>query len=277
MTESAMREESRSDSGEKLLALARKNGPKGVREREAADFLPSEGEEIQALGQRLEAQGKLRILSFSPLFAVSPEAVDFLGQKLVQYITAFHEKHPKEDGVTLERLKNRFDVPGKVLLLALKTLVHEKRLRQTGAVFALASHERRLPVREERLLSRLEGILFMRVFRVASLKDVQDELSVPLGKLEVLLDILVERKRIVRSNEGFVLHSRRLEEIEAGIRALGKKELSVADFKAVTGLSRKFLIPLLELLDDAGLTRRTGPTRDILERKTSPASPKLPE
>jgi selenocysteine-specific elongation factor len=252
---------------EKLLDLARRNGPKGVREREAKLILPLENDEIQALGQRLEAQGKLRILSFSPLFAISPESLDFLGQKIVRYIAAFHEKHPREEGVSLERLKNRFDVPARVLLLALRTLVHEKQLRQTGSFFALSTHERRLPIRDERLLSRLEGILFMRVFRVATPQDVRDELAVPRGKLETLFDILVERKRIVRSSEGYILHARRLEEIEGQIRASGKTELSVSDFKAMTGLSRKFLIPLLELLDDAGLTRRTGAIREVLERK----------
>jgi hypothetical protein len=39
----------------------------------------------------------------------------------------------------------------------------------------------------------------------------------------------------------------------------------VADFKAMTGLSRKYSIPLLELLDSLGVTRRKGSVRDILK------------
>ena len=44
----------------------------------------------------------------------------------------------------------------------------------------------------------------------------------------------------------------------------------MADFKAMTGLSRKFAIPLLELLDEMGVTRRVGPTREILRPPARP-------
>jgi selenocysteine-specific elongation factor len=78
------------------------------------------------------------------------------------------------------------------------------------------------------------------------------------------LAILIERKKVVRSTEGFFIHARWLDEIIRKVRGLGKKELTVADFKAMTGLSRKYAIPLLELLDEMGVTRRTGPGREIL-------------
>jgi Elongation factor SelB, winged helix len=38
----------------------------------------------------------------------------------------------------------------------------------------------------------------------------------------------------------------------------------VAEFKALTSLSRKYAIPLLELLDQMGVTRRRGAVREIL-------------
>jgi selenocysteine-specific elongation factor len=48
------------------------------------------------------------------------------------------------------------------------------------------------------------------------------------------------------------------------IKESGKRELTVSDFKKMTGLSRKYAIPLLELLDQMGVTRRKGPSRLIL-------------
>ncbi|NTU51038.1 MAG: hypothetical protein HGA94_01180, partial [Candidatus Aminicenantes bacterium] len=55
-----------------------------------------------------------------------------------------------------------------------------------------------------------------------------------------------------------------LDELVLKIRGSKKRELTVADFKAMTGLSRKYSIPLLELLDSMGVTRRKGSVRDIL-------------
>jgi hypothetical protein len=39
---------------------------------------------------------------------------------------------------------------------------------------------------------------------------------------------------------------------------------NLADFKKLTGLSRKYAIPLLELLDQMKVTRRRGAWREIL-------------
>jgi selenocysteine-specific elongation factor len=57
--------------------------------------------------------------------------------------------------------------------------------------------------------------------------------------------------------------SARIEELKRTVKdALGqKKEMLPADFKAVLGLSRKYMIPLLEYLDEIKLTIRTGDKR----------------
>ena len=83
-------------------------------------------------------------------------------------------------------------------------------------------------------------------------------------KLQTLLAALAERKKIVEGFDGFILHSRWLDEIVRKIRGSGKRELTVADFKAMTGLSRKYSIPLLELLDSYGRNAQKRLVRDIL-------------
>ena len=52
----------------------------------------------------------------------------------------------------------------------------------------------------------------------------------------------------------------RLKETVAGFLK-EKKEMLPADFKNMTGLSRKYMIPLLEYLDEIRLTIRTGDKR----------------
>jgi selenocysteine-specific elongation factor len=79
-----------------------------------------------------------------------------------------------------------------------------------------------------------------------------------------MLSLLTERKKIVLSKDGFILHSRWLDEVIQQVRNSGKEELTVSEFKEMTGLTRKFAIPLLELLDQMGVTRRRGSTHEIL-------------
>jgi selenocysteine-specific elongation factor len=75
----------------------------------------------------------------------------------------------------------------------------------------------------------------------------------------------VERRKIVLGRDGFLLHSKWLDDVILAVRSSGKKELSVSDFKQMTGLTRKYAIPLLELLDELGVTRRKGPVREIIQ------------
>ncbi len=247
-----------------LLDLARERGLKGVWEKEAEERLPLDAAGLAELAGRLEEKGLIRILSFAPLFIVSRESIDYLGQKLLPYISQFHQKNPKEKGIPLDRLKNRFDAPAKILLLAVMTLVHGGRLKQDGREFALAGFQRQLPPREEQLLRKLESACFEGEFRPMTVKDVLQRIPLTPQKAQSLIDILIERKKVVPVPPGFYVPAAWLDETVAKIRGLGKSELSVADFKAMTGFSRKFAIPILELLDAMEVTRREGATRAIL-------------
>ncbi len=255
-----------SDS-EKLLALVHKKRLKGLREGEAHIHFPLDHAGLQALGQKLEEEGQVRILSFAPLFLVSKDSLDYLCRKLIPHISHYHKKHPKEKGISLEKIKIRFDVPGRILLLALKTLVRLGEVREDGHAFALSSFEKSLSPREEKLLAKLEGMIDQVEFLSVPLRTIQAELHLSPHALQKLLDVLIDRKKIVQGEEGFLLHSRWLQVVIDKIRGLGKKELTVGDFKAVTGLSRKYAIPLLELLDQMGVTRRIGAVRDIIEKR----------
>ncbi|MBM3312324.1 MAG: hypothetical protein FJY80_12550 [Candidatus Aminicenantes bacterium] len=254
----------KSGEAEKFLELAKAKGLAGLEEGEAAAVLPLDHAGLLALSQRLEEEGAVRIMSFVPLVVISREAIDFQGGKILAYVAKFHEAHPKEKGVGLEKLKARFKSQPKVLALVLRSLVHENKLNEDGAVYALPGFSRELPEREEKLLRELEAMCFGGEFKTVTLQEVRDSFKLTPHTLDQLLDILVERKRIVQNRDGFFIHRRWLDEVIARLRGLGRREVSVADFKALTGLSRKYAIPLLELLDEMGVTKRRGAVRDLL-------------
>jgi selenocysteine-specific elongation factor len=60
------------------------------------------------------------------------------------------------------------------------------------------------------------------------------------------------------------MHHLPLAALEQTIRKLKGQTLDVGRLKQITGLSRKFAIPLLEHLDRQRITRRDGATRIIL-------------
>lgn len=247
-----------------LAGLCREKGTKGLGKREIQELSALSEEQILRLSEKLEEEGKVKILSFSPLFLIAQESFDFLCERIFSFVEQFHERHPGQKGILLERIKKRFNLDEMLLMLAVKSLEKTGKVRQIGPRLALSSHDIQLSPQEEKILQKLEEMCFKGEFQSVSLGKIRREFRLSAERLERLLSLLTERQKIIPGPEGLYIHAHWLDEIIGKVRALGKKELTVAEFKALTGLSRKYAIPLLELLDQMGVTRRKGAMREIL-------------
>ncbi len=252
------------DEKEMVFALAQEKGLKGLKERDITDFSSLAKRIPQRLAQELEAEGKIRILTFSPLFLLSQESFDFLCQTILSFLAQFHESHPDQKGVSLERIKKRFKLHPRILSLGLKHLSRAGQVTEFEEKLALSEFMMTLTPEEEGILRELEDLCLKGEFRSLSFEDLRQRFRLSSKKLDKLLSFLIERKKVVQGKDGLILHSKWLDEIISRIEKSRKRELTVADFKELTGLTRKYAIPLLELLDQMGVTRRKGRIREIL-------------
>jgi selenocysteine-specific elongation factor len=78
--------------------------------------------------------------------------------------------------------------------------------------------------------------------------------------------LLLRDKTLIKVSEELVFHHSALAELRRQIAAYSAKssKIDVAQFKELTGVSRKYAIPLLEYLDRERVTRRVGDERVIL-------------
>jgi selenocysteine-specific elongation factor len=252
---------------EMVLARTRLGSVKGLTEKELTEFSSLPRDELLKLSRQLEEEGKIRILSFSPLFLLSQESVDFLCHRILAYLSEFHEKHPEDFGLSPAKIQRRFGLPRRVLTLVLKLLDRTGQTSQDEGGVALGDFSAHPSPEEETLLRDMEKMYIEGELPLVSLNELQKRFNLSKKKLNRMLSFLVERRKIVRGRDGFFLHSRWLDEVIQRIRSSEKKELSVYDFKQMTGLTRKYAIPLLELLDEMGVTQRKGSTREIIRER----------
>ncbi len=252
------------DAKDMVLAMAEAKGFQGLREKEIVDFSGLEPGDLETPARLLEEEGKARILAFSPLFLLSQESFDFLCGRILEFLGQFHAKHPESRGVAVDKIAKRFDLAETVSQLALKHLLKTGAAQVLDNVVALAGFKVPLSTAEEGILEEMEKMCYEGKFSTTSLEDVRTRFYLSPARLQTLLGMLAEKKKIVQGKDGFYIHSSWLDEVVRRVRAFGKRDLSVADFKEMIGLSRKFAIPLLELLDEMGVTKRSGPGRVIL-------------
>ena len=150
---------------------------------------------------------------------------------------------------------------------AVRRLLADRRLVESGPRLALPGHAPRLTPREEEGRAQLA--------RTIEAAGLQPPLVVELGRtlrldravLDDLLRLLQESGVTQAVTPELHVAATALETMEAQVRDLlaDGAPAPPARFKETFGLSRKYLIPLLEYLDRAGVTRRTTEGRVLVQ------------
>jgi selenocysteine-specific elongation factor len=98
---------------------------------------------------------------------------------------------------------------------------------------------------------------------------ISESLDLDLRTLRESISILIAEKKLVKIAEEMAMHSTKLDPLQEKIVALlgDRGKMTMQDFKEISGLSRKYSVPLLEHFDRSGLTIRVGDHRVL--RKTS--------
>ena len=102
--------------------------------------------------------------------------------------------------------------------------------------------------------------------KVPALKDVLAGLKVDKTRAQKIVTLLLRERVLVKISEELVFHREALQNLRRQLAAEKAKSprMDVARFKDLTGVSRKYAIPLLEYLDREHVTKRVGDERLIL-------------
>ena len=101
--------------------------------------------------------------------------------------------------------------------------------------------------------------------KVPALQEVLASLKIDKVRAQKIVTLLLREKLLIKVSDDLVFHRSALEHLRRQIAAYKTKstKLDVAQFKDMTGVSRKYAIPLLEYLDRERITRRVGDAREI--------------
>jgi len=102
--------------------------------------------------------------------------------------------------------------------------------------------------------------------KVPALKEVLAGLKLDRARAQKIVTLLLREKVLVKLSDDLVFHRDALAELRNRVAEHKKRspKMDVAAFKELTGVSRKYAIPLLEYLDRERVTRRVGDEREIL-------------
>jgi selenocysteine-specific elongation factor len=224
--------------------------------------------EARVATQKLAVEKRVRILVTEPLLVVSAQMVAHSAAAIRKAVEAFHRANPLVPGIPKQELRARAgDARIEIFEAALGDLVKARALAITGDLVRQAGREIELSSEEARAKELIEREFARAGLTVPELANVLAKLPVDAPRAQKILQILLREKVLVKIANDLVFHRSalaRLQEMLANYRKERGERLPITAFKELTGVTRKYAIPLLEHLDREHVTRRVGDERVIL-------------
>ena len=261
----ALEIKSASFAGMDVAELGRRLGHAHDELRAALDRLVDAGEVVRAdaAGQGGKAgQAGGGICCHAEIFAR-------LEKQALGYLDAFHAEHPDKEGMSRQELRSRLppSMPARLYDILLEALARR------GALEADADVVRRARARarqDSAPLSPLERAIADQ-FRAWGItpdrpKDVPAAVGGDPKAVRAALDRLLKRGALIKVKPDLYIDAAALAELRTRLEAhlASHGQITPAEWKTITGASRKYSIPLAEHFDAEKLTLRVG---DIRKRR----------
>ena len=220
-------------------------------------------ETLEEYAKKLLSSG--RSTRVGDLFIGSAEFQQLKSQ-IIAAIREFHKSAPLTGGISKDALREQLDLTTEVFAFAVDTLLKEKAIQITGDLVHLPGEGVKMKGEEEESSAIIEKAFASAGLKVPALQEVLLSLKVDKTRAQKLVTLLLRDKVLIKISDDLVFHRDALNELRKMMAAEKAKspKIEVVRFKEMTGVSRKYAIPLLEYLDRQQITRRVGNERQIL-------------
>ncbi len=175
-----------------------------------------------------------------------------LGKEVGGILEEYHRKYPVRLGMPKVELASRIKL-GKPAQLVLDRMVTEGTLTEEGLVIRLPSHQIKLSAAQQ---AKVDA--YLRGLSQSPYAPPTDQTLEP-----DLLNLLVERRQVVRVSDMVVFSAKAYDEMVAGVLARIKQngKITLGETRDMFATTRKYIQPLLEYTDQQKITRRVGDDR----------------
>jgi selenocysteine-specific elongation factor len=193
---------------------------------------------------------------------ISRDAFEALATHVERLCAQAHRKTPLRAGASREEARSAIGLPAKRFGSLVERLVAENRLVERGSALALPSHRPRLSEDQERRWLGARAALAKEPLQPPS----PAQLETDHGLDRELVAALAERGDVVRIGTEAVFLPEAVTRFARVVvdELAASGSITVARARDLSGSSRKHVLPLLQFLDDRGLTRRHGDDRILV-------------
>jgi len=193
---------------------------------------------------------------------LSRDAFEALATHVERICAKAHRTTPLRPGASREEVRSALGLPAKRFTALVEHLVAQQRVAERGSALALPSHRPQLSEDQERRWLGARTALAKEPLQPPSPSQLEAE----HGLDRELVAALAERGDVVRIGTEAVFLPAAVTRFASVVvdELAASGTITVARARDLSGSSRKHVLPLLQFLDDRGLTRRQGDDRILV-------------
>jgi selenocysteine-specific elongation factor len=272
-SEKALRECDLLHSGtvsERVALIIERSGIAGIEILELVIRTGIHQNRLKEILKELSSAKKIVIVDGDESRCIFSPVYENLQRQILEDVQAFHERYPLREGILREELRNATGqyVSPRLFNMALKDLERKGTIVIERENLRMPGHRVNLKGDLDDLRNRMENIYFASGLTPPTLKEVMEKFADRKNQVESVLNVMLKEGTLTKINEDLYFHKEILLKLRENYKNLLLREGKVtpASFKELTGLTRKFIIPLMEYFDITKLTIRAGDHRILREK-----------
>ena len=249
----------------KIEVILERAGFAGTNLRHLVFRLGTNAKNIKEALQSILSQKSALITDKEETNIISASFYEKLAQSAAEIISQYQKKNPLREGISKEELKASLgrDISPKLFFMLLQNLTANKTIEVDKETVRLFGHKVTLADDLNSIRQEILKIYNEAGLTPSSFKDVINNFQDKKTEAQNIIKLLLKEGSLIKINEELIFTRDALDNLRKNYKALLVKEgkATPVSFKELTGLSRKYIIPLMEYFDTDKLTMRVGDHR----------------
>jgi len=179
-----------------------------------------------------------------------------LRAQILASLTEFHAEAPMKVGIKKAELIQKLTKQYPIELIDFTLNWCKEEVVSRGEFLANAKFTPHIPKQWSKRIDQLLKRLQEAKFSVQYLSNYFDEVGIPVPLRKDFANFLVSNQQMIALDENFFVDKKTFDQAVQKLKLAVPEMLETKDAKEILGISRKYLIPFLETLDQLGITRR---------------------
>jgi selenocysteine-specific elongation factor len=199
---------------------------------------------------------------------VHRDAIEEASIRVVHFLEVYFRRNPLKLFCKTSVVLGALKMDENLFSIVLDTLKENGRLVVDGERIGLQGRRIELSSESARIAAEIERIYKDAGLKAPNKQDAVANLNAQTPRIDMLYEYLSEAGVLIHLDENLYIHRDAFNEAVKKVRSFitEHKKIDAQGAKELFGLTRKYIIPLLEAMDKQGITKRVGNYR-VLEEK----------